>query len=68
MPVMDGVTVLDKLRHDEWGVSVPIIMLTNLPDKEGSVVQSPFGSLDYIVKSDWKIEDVIAKIRERLGK
>ena len=24
-------------------------------------------SYDYLVKSDWKIEDVVKKIRERLG-
>jgi hypothetical protein len=29
-------------------------------------IRSPFGSLDYIVKSDWKLEDVVKKIREKL--
>lgn len=66
MPVMDGLTMLDKLRHDEWGTEVPVILLTNLPDKEDEAIRSPFGSLDYIIKSDWKLEDVVKKIREKL--
>jgi two-component system, OmpR family, response regulator ArlR len=66
MPVMDGVTMLNKLRHDSWGTKVAVIMLTNLSGAEDSLMRSS-GSLDYIVKSDWKIEDVVAKIRGQLG-
>ncbi len=68
MPVMDGLTMLDKLRHDEWGTKAPVILLTNLSDKEDLAIRSPYGSLDYIVKSDWKIEDVVKKVREKLEK
>ncbi len=67
MPVMDGATMLNKLRHDPWGTKVAVIILTNLSEAEDSLMRSR-GSLDYIVKSNWKIEDVVAKIRERLGK
>lgn len=67
MPVMDGLTMLDKLRHDEWGTEVPVILLTNLSDKENSAIRSPFGSLDYIIKSNWKLEDVVKKIKDKLG-
>ena len=65
MPVMDGMTMLKKLRHDSWGTKVSVIILTNLSDAEGSLMRS-IGSLDYIVKSNWKLEDVVAKVRERL--
>ena len=65
MPVMDGMTMLKKLRHDPWGTKVSVIILTNLSDAEGSLMRS-IGSLDYIVKSNWKLEDVVAKVRERL--
>lgn len=67
MPVMDGLTVVNKLRHDNWGSEVSIILLTNLSDKEHSVVKSLSGSLDYIIKSDWKLEDIVKKVKERLG-
>lgn len=68
MPKMDGMTMMKKLREDEWGKSVPIIMLTNLNVNDtiirGIVEDEPSY---YLVKSDWKIEDVVKTVRERLG-
>jgi len=69
MPKMDGMTVLKKLREDEWGKKVPVILLTNLSATgadiiEGIVEQEPSY---YLVKSDWKIEDVVAKVKDTLG-
>lgn len=67
MPVVDGITMLKNLRGDEWGRDVKVIMLTNL-DGNGKVADAiVWGTQDYLVKSDWKLEDVVAKIRKRLG-
>jgi len=30
LPTMDGITMMEKLRDDEWGKDVSIIILTNL--------------------------------------
>lgn len=60
MPVMDGITMLSKLREDVWGKNAKVIMLTNLSDA------LEHGSYDYLVKSDWKLEDVVARVRARL--
>lgn len=67
MPVMDGMTMLKKLCEDAWGQGAKIIMLTNLSDT--GKIANAIGqcSRDYLVKSNWKIEDVVAKVRERLG-
>lgn len=62
MPVMDGITMLSKIRIDAWGKDAKVIVLTNLSD-----IAITHSSYDYLVKSDWKIEDVVARVRERLG-
>ena len=67
MPVMDGMTMLKRLRRDKWGKGVQVILLTNLSENEKVAQAIELGSHEYLVKSDWKIEDVVAKIRERLG-
>ncbi len=67
MPVMDGVSMFKKLREDEWGKSVPVIMLTNLIYNEKIAEAIMQGSHEYLVKSDFKLEDVVAKVRERLA-
>ena len=69
MPRMDGMTMMARLRESSsWGASVPIILLTNLSadDKimKGVVRNEPSY---YLGKTDWTLNDVVAKVRERLG-
>ncbi len=66
MPVMDGMTMLSLLRKDEWGKDAKIIMLTNLSDSKLMAGAMSHGSFDYIIKSDWKLEDIINKAQKRL--
>lgn len=68
MPVMDGMTMFKKLREDAWGKSVKVIMLTNSSDAENVAGAIEQGSYDYFIKSDWKLEDVVAKVKEKLEK
>lgn len=69
MPVMDGMTMLKKLREtDEWGKQVPVILLTNLTsDHEGRMRDiTDLEPAYYLVKTDWEMTDVVDKVRDRL--
>ncbi len=67
MPKVDGLTMLSHLRKDAWGKSAKVIMLTNLSDEESVMKSLNEAAFDYLVKADWKLEDIVRKIRERLG-
>lgn len=70
MPKMDGMTMMKRLRQtDAWGKGVPIILLTNLSGADDKINQGITEDLPayYLIKSDWKISDVVEKIRERLS-
>ena len=68
MPVMDGLTMLEHLRKDEaFGKSAAVILLTNINDPDKVAAATEAGSYDFLVKSDWNIEDVVRKIKGRLG-
>lgn len=69
MPKMTGLDVLKKLREtDEWGKKVPIIILTNLTGNDRLMHQiSQNEATDYIVKSNWKMEDMVKKVKGFLG-
>lgn len=69
LPKMNGMEVLEKLRADEWGKTVPVIMLTNLPSDD-EVRSRDITRLEptyYFVKVDISIEQIIEKIEERLS-
>ncbi len=71
MPVMNGITMMKKLREvSDWGKKVPIILLTNLSPNEDKILAaiSEGAPAYYLVKSDWKLENVIEKVRELIGK
>lgn len=67
MPVMDGLTVLGKLREDVWGKSVKVVFLTNSNDNNNVSRATEEGVSYFLIKSDWDITDVVKKIKEQLG-
>ncbi|OHA79474.1 MAG: hypothetical protein A2747_01065 [Candidatus Yonathbacteria bacterium RIFCSPHIGHO2_01_FULL_44_41] len=68
MPKMDGLEMLKKLREDEWGKKVPVIVLTNLSDNEDVAKAVEEDVFEYFVKTDIKIAEVIERIRAKIGK
>lgn len=67
MPKMDGLTMLRKLRKDPWGKKVPVLILTNLSDDKNIAEAMVGGVYDFLVKASWETEDVIKRVKERLG-
>ena len=68
MPKVNGLDVLEKIRGvGAWGKKVPIIMLTNLSadDKIINSVAKNEPSY-YLVKTDWKLFDIVEKAKECL--
>ena len=71
MPVMDGLTMLQKLREtNDYGHGVPVILLTNLSANTEDIIKKVATTEPayYIVKTDMKMAQIIKKIRERLAK
>jgi DNA-binding response OmpR family regulator len=67
MPVMDGFTMLYKLRSCKWGKNIKVILLTNLSDPI-KITPSIFDRVDdCLVKSNSKIVDVVKKVDKHLG-
>lgn len=67
MPRMDGETMLESLRRDEWGKTAYVVILTNVTkDSENDLLQGDDEHTDYLVKADWPISDVVARVREHM--
>jgi len=70
MPKMDGMTTFKKIRANVWGKNVPVIIFTNLSATSEQLVSDIVEDkpAHYLIKSDWKIHDVVKKIEEILEK
>lgn len=67
MPKMDGMTVMKNIREDDkWGKDVPIVMLTNLNDPDKVSEAANYNVFDFLVKTDWKLDDVVDFIKQKL--
>lgn len=65
MPKMDGVEMARKIK--ESNNDVPIIFLTNIKDIDYmNDIKIPT-KFDYLIKSDLKINDIIDKVKAKLG-
>lgn len=63
MPVMDGMLFLKKIRvANKWGGKVPIIVLSNLDNQESIERSKKDNVYGYMVKSNTKLDEVVAKI------
>ena len=67
LPVMDGMTLLTKLREDERGKNIPVIILTNLDSGDKVEECRKKGVYDYLVKTEWSLEEVVEKIKKALS-
>src|SRR3989338_5509258 len=68
MPKMDCMEMLQKLKADAETRDIPVVILTNLSDYEKISEALSLGAMDYLVKANYKIEDLLEKVRTVLAR
>ncbi len=66
LPKKDGYEVLSELKKGDTTKNIPVILLTNLESPEDINRAFEAGASTYLVKSDYKLEDVVKKVKETL--
>lgn len=64
MPKMDGISMLRRLKEDPQLDEIPVIILTNLESKESAMEAYKMGSSNYLVKTNYSLDDVTNKIKD----
>jgi len=67
LPKMDGYEVLKAMKSDESTKNIPIILLTNLGSLNDVEKALDLGATTYLIKADYKLEEVAKKIKEVLN-
>lgn len=66
LPKKDGYAVLTEVRANENSKNIPIVLLTNLGSISDVEKALELGATTYLVKADYKLEEVTAKVKELL--
>lgn len=67
MPKMDGWEVLQALRTSEETKHIPVIMLTNLGQKEDVDLALKYGANDYLIKAHFNPQEVVDRVRKMVA-
>lgn len=67
MPQMNGLDLLKKINSDENLKKIPVILLTNMSQKEDVDVGLGLGAKDYLIKSHFTPGEVLSKIKNVLA-
>lgn len=67
LPIKNGFEVLEELKRDPRTASIPIIVLSNLADSEDVERAIERGATTYLVKTNYKLDEVVEKIRQTIG-
>ncbi len=66
MPKKNGFEVLQDMQaHPEWK-TIPVILLTNLGQEEDRKKGQELGAVDYIIKADFSLQEIVTLIKKHL--
>ena len=67
LPKMDGFELLKTLKADKSLKDIPVILLTNLSQKDEVKKGLELGAQDYLIKAHFMPSEVVKKIKKTIG-
>lgn len=67
MPKMDGFEVLENLKKDAKTKSIPVILLTNLGQREDVDKGLKLGAVDYLIKAHFMPHETVERVKKVLA-
>lgn len=63
MPRLDGIGALKQMKENELTRDIPVVILTNLSDYDKVSDALSLGAMDYLVKANYRLEELVNKIK-----
>lgn len=63
LPVLDGFGILSIIKKDEKTKDIPVIILSNLGQKEEIERALSLGAVDFMIKVNFTPEEIVRKIK-----
>ena len=64
LPNMNGFEVLAEMMTDDVLKKIPVFVLSNLGQEEDMTRAKDMGAIDFLVKTDMSINEVVQKVKE----
>lgn len=64
MPKKNGFDVLAEMRLKKGGPDIPVIILSNLGQEEDVKKGMALGAVDFLVKSDHSLQEIVDKVKQ----
>jgi DNA-binding response OmpR family regulator len=68
LPKVNGFDVLKKIKSNEKTKKIPVIILTNLESGENVQRVLELGAFDYLVKSNYSLNEIVNRVENALNK
>jgi len=68
LPRVDGFEFLKRIKADEKTKNIPVLAISVLGQKADQERAMALGAEEYFIKTEYKLEEIIEKIREYLEK
>ncbi len=66
LPKMDGFDVLKQIKNNQETANIPVILLTNLSQKDDIDKGLDMGAIDFLIKAHFMPSEVVEKIKKIL--
>lgn len=67
LPKLNGFEFLEAIKKDEKLKNIPVIVLSNLGQKADMDKVTALGAADYLVKTEYSLEEIIKKVEKHLN-
>src|SRR3989344_5852642 len=67
LPGIDGFEVLTKVKEDRTTAQIPVIIFSNLGQKDDVEKGLKLGAIDYLIKAHFTPGEIIEKIKKIIG-
>ena len=67
LPDTSGFMILEKIRQDKTMITIPVVVFSNLSDKEDVARANKLGISEFMVKSNYTLSELTNKFKELLG-
>ena len=67
LPDMDGFQILQMIREDQAYLNTPVIIFSNLSEEKDIEKSKDFNVKEFMIKSNFNLDELTVKIKEMIG-